>query len=85
MFSPLNRRITSGILANMSLATKNYAVATVDRAENTDSPQQLHAVINYLKSCAALLPLSPRTDQAARRLGIDLDGLTVIASVAASI
>jgi UDP-GlcNAc3NAcA epimerase len=75
----------SSILADMSLMAGNYAVATVHRAENTDEPQQLRAVIDYLKSCAVrlpvVLPLHPRTEQAARRLGIDLGGLTVIAPV----
>ena len=75
----------SSILADMSLMAGNYAVATVHRAENTAEPQQLRAVIDYLKSCAVrlpvVLPLHPRTEQAARRLGIDLGGLTVIAPV----
>jgi UDP-GlcNAc3NAcA epimerase len=75
----------SGILADMSLTAGNYAVATIHRAENTDEPRQLHAVIDYLKSCATrlpvVLPLHPRTEQAARRLGVDLGGLTVIAPV----
>jgi UDP-GlcNAc3NAcA epimerase len=75
----------STILADMSLTVGNYAVATVHRAENTDEPQQLRSVIDYLKSCAArlpvVLPLHPRTEQAAQRLGIDLGGLTVIAPV----
>jgi UDP-GlcNAc3NAcA epimerase len=75
----------SSILADMSLTAGNYAVATVHRAENTDEPQQLRAVVDYLKSCAArlpvVLPLHPRTEQAARRLGIDFAGLTVTAPV----
>ena len=75
----------SSILADMSLTPGNYAVATVHRAENTDEPQQLHAVIDYLKSRAdrfpVVLPLHPRTEQAARRLGIDLGSLIVIAPV----
>jgi UDP-GlcNAc3NAcA epimerase len=75
----------STILSDMSLTPGNYAVATVHRAENTNEPQQLHAVIDYLKACAArlpvVLPLHPRTEQAARRMGIELDGLTVIAPV----
>lgn len=75
----------SNILSDLSLTAGNYAVATVHRAENTDQPQQLHAVVDYLKSCAArlpvVLPLHPRTERAARRFGIDFGILTVIAPV----
>jgi UDP-GlcNAc3NAcA epimerase len=75
----------SSILSEMSLTPGKYAVATVHRAENTDEPAHLHAVIDYLKSCAArmpvVLPLHPRTEQAAKRMGIGLDGLTVVAPV----
>jgi UDP-GlcNAc3NAcA epimerase len=75
----------SNILAEMSLTAGNYAVATVHRAENTDEPDRLGAVIDYLKSCAmrlpVVLPLHPRTEQATRRLGIGLDGLTVVAPI----
>lgn len=75
----------STILSDLSLTSGNYAVATIHRAENTDDPQQLSAVIDYLKSRAArlpvVLPLHPRTEQAAGRLGIDLDGLKVIPPV----
>jgi UDP-GlcNAc3NAcA epimerase len=75
----------SNILSDLSLTAGNYAVATVHRAENTDEPQKLHAVIDYLKVRAAqfpiVLPLHPRTEQAVRRLGIDLGGLKVIGPV----
>jgi UDP-GlcNAc3NAcA epimerase len=75
----------SNILADMALIPEKYAVATIHRAENTDDQQQLHAIIDYLKSQAAkfpvVLPLHPRTRQAVLRLGIDLEGLTVIAPV----
>jgi UDP-GlcNAc3NAcA epimerase len=85
VFAAQQARHRSSILADMSLKAGNYAVATVHRAENTDEPRQLRAVIDFLKSCAArlpvVLPLHPRTEQATRRLGIDLGGLTVIAPV----
>jgi UDP-GlcNAc3NAcA epimerase len=73
----------SSILSDMSLKPGSYAVATVHRAENTDEPQKLREVIDFLKSRAkeypVVFPLHPRTRRAAVRFGIDLDGLTVIA------
>ncbi len=48
-------------------------------AENTDSPERLRAVIEYLRKQAEsqpiVLPLHPRTRQYAERVGIALDGL----------
>ncbi len=75
----------SSILTDMALTAGNYAVATVHRAENTDGPLQLRKIIDFLKSRAKerpmVFPLHPRTRQTVQRLGIDLQGLTVIAPV----
>jgi len=75
----------SNILTDMALTAGNYAVATVHRAENTDGPQQLRKIIDFLKSrakeCPMVFPVHPRTRQTVRRLGIDLQGLMVIAPV----
>jgi UDP-GlcNAc3NAcA epimerase len=58
-----------------------YAVATVHRQENTDSRENLLAVVTYLKETArdrpVLLPLHPRTRHKAEEYGVSLDGLTV--------
>jgi UDP-GlcNAc3NAcA epimerase len=73
---------TSNILSGLRIDHKSYAVATVHRPENTDSPDRLQAVISYLRkqtvSHPIVLPLHPRTRQYAERVGITLEGLMVI-------
>lgn len=74
-------RAKSRILERLGLAPKGYALATVHRAENTDDPAALAAVLDYLRAQARaqaiVLPLHPRTREAARRQGLAFDGLTV--------
>ncbi len=73
---------TSTVLANLGLEPKGYALATVHRAENTDDPRQLRAIVQLLQEEArkhpVVLPLHPRTRQAASRMAVSLDGLRVI-------
>ncbi len=73
------------ILGRLTLTAGSYAVATVHRAENTDDPGQLAAVIDYLrvqaKNHPVVLPLHPRTRAACERFGLGLEGLTIIAPV----
>ena len=76
----------STILSDMSLTSGNYAVATIHRAENTDDPQQLSAVVGLSQVlrnaiAARVCRCIREPKQAARRLGIDLDGLKVIPPV----
>jgi UDP-GlcNAc3NAcA epimerase len=72
---------TSKIIERLGLTPKGYALATVHRAENTDDPAALSAVLSYLREQArqraVVLPLHPRTREAARRAGLALDGFTV--------
>src|SRR5262249_53262658 len=69
-------------VASLGLAPRGYALATIHRAENTDDPQQLRQVVQFLKQMAqrhpVVLPLHPRTRQAALRFGIELCDLRVI-------
>jgi UDP-GlcNAc3NAcA epimerase len=78
-------RRSSTIVADLGLAHGGYAVATLHRQSTTDEPGALAAAIGFLRMRAAehpvLLPLHPRTRAAAERLGVSLDGLTVIAPV----
>ena len=78
-------RTGSAILDTLGLAPGSYLLATIHRAENTDSRAALSAVLNAVRAEAAgrpvVLPLHPRTRQAAERFGLGLDGLTVIAPV----
>lgn len=75
----------SDIRARLGLAAGGYAVATVHRAENTDDPARLGAVVGFLHERARerpiVLPLHPRTRQAASRLGVALDGLVLTGPV----
>lgn len=70
------------ILAQLSLQPGTYAVATIHRAENTDEPLRLEKIAKFLRGHAQtgpiVLPLHPRTKQAAERFGISFDGLIVI-------
>jgi UDP-GlcNAc3NAcA epimerase len=74
-------RKSSTILERLGLAPKAYALATVHRAENTDDPAALAAALAYLRDNARdqpiVLPLHPRTREAAARARLGLDGLTV--------
>jgi len=54
-----------GLLGNLGLPAKGYALATIHRAENTDDLQRLAAVVDALEATAQALPvvwpLHPRT------------------------
>lgn len=69
----------SRILDQLGLVSKSYAVATVHRAENTDDPRRLAAVLAHLREVArempVVLPLHPRTRAAASRTEGALVGL----------
>ncbi len=64
----------------LSLQPRSYAVATIHRAENTDTPEALRKVIDYLRGFGmpVVLPLHPRTAKACSDWGIPLDGLTIL-------
>jgi UDP-GlcNAc3NAcA epimerase len=64
----LNARIAeseSVILQNLGLATKEYSLATVHRAENTDDASRLSGIVRALlkiaQSQAVVWPMHPRT------------------------
>jgi UDP-GlcNAc3NAcA epimerase len=75
----------SNIQDELKVEHKKYGVATVHRPENTDSPERLRFVIDYLRKQATtqpiVFPLHPRTRQTADRLGIAFDGLTMTGPV----
>lgn len=79
--SRLRARERSTILARLGLEPDEFVLATVHRAENTDDPTRLREVLDLLQTTSrarpVVLPLHPRTRNAAARYGIDLDGLIV--------
>jgi UDP-GlcNAc3NAcA epimerase len=72
----------SSILERLRLREGDYAVATVHRAESTDDPAALAAVVGWLKRRAedmpVVLPAHPRLRKAAQDHGVSLDGLLAI-------
>ena len=69
----------SSVLDRLGLEERGYAVATVHRAESTDTRENLAAVISYLKrharDCPVVLPLHPRTRQQIARWELDLGAI----------
>lgn len=72
----------SSILAVLGLKAKDYAVATIHRAENTDDPQRFARVIAWLQTAAidrlVVLPTHPRTRKLLEAQGITLKGVRLI-------
>lgn len=68
----------SRILGELGLADKGYVLATVHRAENTDDPARLRAILGGLSAVAreipVVLPLHPRTRNVLGTLGIEVGG-----------
>jgi UDP-GlcNAc3NAcA epimerase len=64
---------TSRVLRKLALAARNYVLATVHRAENTDHPGRLRAVFGGLaklaRDIAVVVPVHPRTRKALARSG----------------
>jgi UDP-GlcNAc3NAcA epimerase len=75
-------RPADSILCRLDLPLGGYAVATLHRAATTDSAASLAAAVGFLRQHASrgpvVLPLHPRTREAAARFGVDLAGLRVI-------
>ena len=74
----------STILKRLNLEPHTYGVATIHRAENTDDPEMLGNIAAFIAAEAQkqpiVLPLHPRTGDAARAAGIDFaqSGVRVI-------
>jgi UDP-GlcNAc3NAcA epimerase len=74
---------TSRIRDSLALKEGHYVLATIHRAENTDDPDRLQAIIGALidlsRDLCVVLPMHPRTRQAVRNAGITIpDGLRLI-------
>ena len=73
----------SGIMSDLGLEPKTYALATVHRAENTDNPERLNAIFKALDKIAremmpVILPLHPRTRKRAEEFGISPKQVCII-------
>lgn len=60
-----------------AIPENNFILATLHRAENTDNPQRLSAIVNALNYIhknilPIVLPLHPRTQKVIKSLGLDL-------------
>jgi len=79
LFAGRLARERSNILERLQLLPKAYALATIHRAENTDSAETLAAVLQYLRAASreikVVFPVHPRTRAAAAAAGLDFDGL----------
>ena len=75
-------RTDSRILERLALVDKEFALATLHRAENTDDTNTLSRILDYLRDHASrqaiVLPLHPRTLRAVERAGLSLDCLTTV-------
>jgi UDP-GlcNAc3NAcA epimerase len=82
LFALERSKQTPSILRRLGLAKGSYAVATVHRAENTDSPVLLAKILDFLKEknrdSLIVLPLHPRTRYLAAQYGLSFDGLMVV-------
>lgn len=81
--SILNKaRSHSHILAQLRLAPKGYAVATLHRAENTDSPVRLRRLVSWLEQEAStqpiVMPVHPRTRKLLDERRISIRGVRLI-------
>lgn len=75
-------RTMSTILADLGVSEGGFALATVHRAENTDDPGRLQAVMDAIAANAGglpiVLPVHPRTRQAIARHGTQLGSIRTI-------
>lgn len=78
-------RDRSTILARLALQPGEFQLATLHRAENTDTREALERAFVYLRDAASeqplVLPLHPRTRNAAASFGIDMSAIKLIEPV----
>ncbi len=65
-----------------SLKPRNFALVTIHRQENTDSPERLKSIFAALREIAqtktVILPLHPRTKKFLSQYEIDTQGITIL-------
>ena len=69
----------STVLERLGLAERNYVLATVHRAENTDDPGRMRAILSGLQAVAkelpVVLPVHPRARKMIEQGGLDTAGI----------
>ena len=75
----------SSILETTGVAGKEFALATIHRASNTEHPEQLGAIVAALVMIAeemeVILPMHPRTRAAIEKHGLNIGGINLIPPV----
>ena len=75
-------REKSTILSRLGMERGEFQLATLHRAENTDAADALARALEYLskiaKNYSLVLPLHPRTRQAAKQYGLDFGSIVVV-------
>ncbi|WP_170481064.1 non-hydrolyzing UDP-N-acetylglucosamine 2-epimerase [Ruegeria arenilitoris] len=75
----------SNVLSALGLSGKGYILATIHRAENTDSPNILSNIVDSLEAVAkhypVVLPLHPRTAARLSEMGRQLNNVQTIEPV----
>ncbi|WP_342744561.1 non-hydrolyzing UDP-N-acetylglucosamine 2-epimerase [Deinococcus hopiensis] len=78
-------RERSPVLGDLGLTEGGYILSTVHRAENTDQPERLRAIIEGLRAVTrqtpVVLPLHPRTKRIALEMGLEFGDIRVVAPV----
>jgi UDP-N-acetylglucosamine 2-epimerase (non-hydrolysing) len=73
------KAMQSGVLEQLGLDNKNYALLTLHRPSNVDDPEALSDRIRTLETVAKewpiVFPVHPRTRRQAAAIGHDLDGI----------
>lgn len=74
LFFARKAQASSHILTTLRLSPKQYILATIHRAENTDDPKRLKSIFKALETASrtlpVVLPLHPRTKGYMKKLGI---------------
>ncbi len=76
-----SRKMSAAVTA-LGLEGKRFAVCTLHRAENTDDPQRLGALLDFLEANAAdrsiVFPVHPRTRKVLQASGRKIDRLMLV-------
>ncbi len=81
-FNPLIENKKNSVLEKFSLEEKDYYLATIHRAENTDSPQNLERIFKALEELSEgvkiVLPIHPRTKEKIEKIKLKEENLRLI-------